>query len=252
MVQATLATAVRDCVLVYCRTRETGKAVSGASVTLRLPDGTYRLSLLEPAEGTLLETRRYVSKGIGQEGRLAPAGFCSASGHVCGLVPTQQGIHMVQVSDLDQPGFQFLQFLFSSCHASSVLRLLELCLDFISSLAEAGQPVAFLRDHGCGRLVREVAREQFLQASDLRLRLSQLLLQPGLLSGTVHCTGQRDVNLHRPHHQRGDGDQPALAPRVAFYQRLTARDQDEAAGVADGNPGSRRRLSGRAYASPAR
>ena len=71
LVQATLATAVRDCVLVYCRTRETGKAVSGASVTLRLPDGTYRLSLLEPAEGTLLETRRYVSKGIGQEGRLA-------------------------------------------------------------------------------------------------------------------------------------------------------------------------------------
>lgn len=28
------------------------------------------------------------------------------------------------------------------------------------------------------------------------------------------------------------GDQPALSPRVAFYQRLTARDQDEAAGVA--------------------
>ena len=28
------------------------------------------------------------------------------------------------------------------------------------------------------------------------------------------------------------GDQPALAPRVAFYQRLTARDQDEAADVA--------------------
>jgi hypothetical protein len=28
------------------------------------------------------------------------------------------------------------------------------------------------------------------------------------------------------------GDQPALSPRVAFYQRLTARDQDEAADVA--------------------
>jgi predicted PurR-regulated permease PerM len=28
------------------------------------------------------------------------------------------------------------------------------------------------------------------------------------------------------------GDQPALTPRVAFYQRLAARDQDEAAGIA--------------------
>ena len=28
------------------------------------------------------------------------------------------------------------------------------------------------------------------------------------------------------------GDEPALEPRVAFYQRLAARDQDEAADVA--------------------
>src|SRR6185436_2690633 len=28
------------------------------------------------------------------------------------------------------------------------------------------------------------------------------------------------------------GDEPALEPRVAFYQRLTARDQDEAADIA--------------------
>jgi len=71
LVQATLATAERDGVLVYCCTRETGQAVSGASATLHLPDGTYRLSFLKPADGSTFETRTHVSKGLGQDVRLA-------------------------------------------------------------------------------------------------------------------------------------------------------------------------------------
>jgi 5-aminopentanamidase len=75
LVQTTLATAERDCVLVYCCTRETGQFKAGAGLTLRLPDGAYRLSLLKPADGTLLETRDWVSKGLGQEAKLALPSF---------------------------------------------------------------------------------------------------------------------------------------------------------------------------------
>lgn len=75
LVQATLATAERDCLFVYCCTRGTGQSQVGAGLTLRLPDGAYRLSLLKPADGALLETRDWVSKGLGQEGKLALPSF---------------------------------------------------------------------------------------------------------------------------------------------------------------------------------
>lgn len=75
LVQAALATAERDWVLVYCCTRDTGGAVSGTNMSFRLPTGAYRLSLLKPADGTLLETREWVSKGPGQEGKLVLPSF---------------------------------------------------------------------------------------------------------------------------------------------------------------------------------
>ncbi|HOX02105.1 MAG TPA: carbon-nitrogen hydrolase family protein [Verrucomicrobiota bacterium] len=70
LVQAALATAERDCALVYCCARETGQAVSSSSLALRLPDGIYRLTMLKPADGSTIETRSYGSKGLGQEGRI--------------------------------------------------------------------------------------------------------------------------------------------------------------------------------------
>ncbi len=75
LVQATLATADRDCLFVYCCTRESGQSQVGAGLTLRLPDGTYRLTLLKPADGAVLETRDWVSKGLGQEGKLVLPSF---------------------------------------------------------------------------------------------------------------------------------------------------------------------------------
>jgi hypothetical protein len=75
LVQATLATAERDCILVYCCTRETGKAVSGASATLRLADGTYRVTVLKPADGSTLDTHSHVSRGPGQEIRISLPSF---------------------------------------------------------------------------------------------------------------------------------------------------------------------------------
>lgn len=75
LVQATLATAEADSVLVYCCTRETGQSRPEAGLTLRLPDGTYRLTVLNPADGAVLESRDWVSQGVGQEGRLALPSF---------------------------------------------------------------------------------------------------------------------------------------------------------------------------------
>ncbi len=75
LVQATLATSERVCLLVYCCTRETGQAVSGTGLRLRLPDGAYRLALLRPADGAVLENRDWVSKGLGQEDKLALPSF---------------------------------------------------------------------------------------------------------------------------------------------------------------------------------
>jgi len=75
LVQAALATAERDWVLIYCCTRETGGAVSGTNMSLRLPNGAYRLSVLKPADGAVLENRDWISKGLGQEGKLALPSF---------------------------------------------------------------------------------------------------------------------------------------------------------------------------------
>jgi hypothetical protein len=75
LVQAALATAERDCVLIYCCTRETGRSVSGAGLSLRLPNGAYRLSVLKPADGAVLENRDWISQGLGQEGKLALPSF---------------------------------------------------------------------------------------------------------------------------------------------------------------------------------
>jgi predicted amidohydrolase len=71
LVQATLVTAERDCLLAYCCTRDSGRAVSGAHVALRLADGTYRLTILKPADGSTLETRTHTSKGLGQDASIA-------------------------------------------------------------------------------------------------------------------------------------------------------------------------------------
>jgi hypothetical protein len=75
LVQAALATAERDGVLIYCCTRDTGRAVSGTNMSLRLPNGAYRLSVLRPADGAVLENRDWISKGLGQEGKLALPSF---------------------------------------------------------------------------------------------------------------------------------------------------------------------------------
>ena len=61
--------------LLYCCTRDTGGAVSGTNMSLRLPNGAYRLSVLKPADGAVLENRDWISKGLGQEGKLALPSF---------------------------------------------------------------------------------------------------------------------------------------------------------------------------------
>lgn len=71
LVQAVLATPERDCLFVYCCTRETGRSVSRTEMTLRLPDGIYRISVLKPADGATVETRDWASKGLGQNGTFA-------------------------------------------------------------------------------------------------------------------------------------------------------------------------------------
>jgi hypothetical protein len=75
LVQAALATDERDWVLIYCCTRDTGGAVSGPNMSVRLPNGAYRLSVLKPADGTVLENRDWISKGLGQESKLALPSF---------------------------------------------------------------------------------------------------------------------------------------------------------------------------------
>lgn len=66
LVQAALATPERDVVILYCCTRETAKAVTGARVNLRLPDAHYQVTVLNPGDGKLIQRTPHTSRGIGQ------------------------------------------------------------------------------------------------------------------------------------------------------------------------------------------
>jgi hypothetical protein len=67
VIQTALASPDRDHILLYCCARETGHTISEASLALRLPDGSYRVSLIDPSKGASTETRTHTSKGLGDE-----------------------------------------------------------------------------------------------------------------------------------------------------------------------------------------
>ena len=58
------------CSSIAARGRLAG-ASPAPSMTLRLPDGIYRISVLKPADGATVETRDWASKGLGQNGTFA-------------------------------------------------------------------------------------------------------------------------------------------------------------------------------------
>jgi hypothetical protein len=66
LVQATLATPDRDCVLAYVCTPNTGDAVEDAAINLRLPSGRFSVEFVRPADGRAIETRAHQSAGLGQ------------------------------------------------------------------------------------------------------------------------------------------------------------------------------------------
>jgi hypothetical protein len=75
LVQAALATPERDCVLAYVCARETGREVSETTCRVRLPNGRYRITLLRPADGSVIETREHASEGLGREAAIRLPGF---------------------------------------------------------------------------------------------------------------------------------------------------------------------------------
>jgi hypothetical protein len=67
IIQAALATPERDWVLAYLCAAESGQAVSGATVRLRLTGGRYRITFRKPADGSIL------GEQVHQDGRGAAA-----------------------------------------------------------------------------------------------------------------------------------------------------------------------------------
>lgn len=70
IVQAALATADRSHVLAYFAAPGSGQVIGGGQAHLRLPSGTYQVTFVRPADGSVIETREFTAKGLGDRAAL--------------------------------------------------------------------------------------------------------------------------------------------------------------------------------------